>query len=392
MTQKTEVRPSTPRYFFVGPLLASVGCVLLLSSIFQESGSIAFSGRKNDSDLPMGMPSSRPQQLSISECFNATDPPSQVVFMVIDAWKYDFLASPSSPMEFVRSQVAAGKGVQMRSVVQVPTVTQPRIKVRPSSREYCLPGPDRRGQPLVRRPPRQLLLLLHGSRYLALPGPRLRQEVCPSPGGPVPENRLLFYGDDTWQKLFPGYFVDSLGVPSFNVLDFTEVDSQVTRRMREQIRRDDWDVMILHYLGLDHIGQSPSPSSQSIFQATHWAGSPRRFRGNCGRWTTSSGRCSYRSAIGVAFVNLWLQGRNLTIVVLGDHGMTLQGSHGGSHTSETQTPVVVLRTGASPVASRLPAEVPTIQQVDVVSLMSFLLKQPLPSSSVGVSVLPSLQR
>jgi predicted AlkP superfamily pyrophosphatase or phosphodiesterase len=32
------------------------------------------------------------------------------------------------------------------------------------------------------------------------------------------------------------------------------VDENVTRHLDEELERDDWDVMILHYLGLDHIG------------------------------------------------------------------------------------------------------------------------------------------
>lgn len=35
--------------------------------------------------------------------------------------------------------------------------------------------------------------------------------------------RLLFYGDDTWLKMFPNYFVRSEGVTSFFVSDYTEV-------------------------------------------------------------------------------------------------------------------------------------------------------------------------
>lgn len=35
--------------------------------------------------------------------------------------------------------------------------------------------------------------------------------------------RLLFYGDDTWLRLFPAHFQDSDGVTSFIVSDYTEV-------------------------------------------------------------------------------------------------------------------------------------------------------------------------
>ena len=35
--------------------------------------------------------------------------------------------------------------------------------------------------------------------------------------------RLVFYGDDTWMKLFPGHFARTDGTTSFFVTDYTEV-------------------------------------------------------------------------------------------------------------------------------------------------------------------------
>ena len=49
--------------------------------------------------------------------------------MLIDAWKYDFLAAEDSPMRFVKKMVKEGRAVMMRQQVHVPTVTEPRIKV-----------------------------------------------------------------------------------------------------------------------------------------------------------------------------------------------------------------------------------------------------------------------
>ena len=41
--------------------------------------------------------------------------------------------------------------------------------------------------------------------------------------------------------------------------DFTEVDSNVTRHVPWELDQGDWDGMILHYLGLDHIGHKSGP-------------------------------------------------------------------------------------------------------------------------------------
>ena len=40
-----------------------------------------------------------------------------------------------------------------------------------------------------------------------------------------------------------------------------EVDDNVTRHIDGELERNDWDVMVLHYLGLDHIGHVEGPRS-----------------------------------------------------------------------------------------------------------------------------------
>ena len=73
--------------------------------------------------------------------------------------------------------------------------------------------------------------------------------------------KIVFYGDDTWLKLFPGRFEREEGTTSFFVSDTVEVDTNVTRNVEKELLNNDWDVMILHYLGLDHIGHWQGPSS-----------------------------------------------------------------------------------------------------------------------------------
>ena len=88
------------------------------------------------------------------------------------------------------------------------------------------------------------------------------------------------YGDDTWLKLFPNTFSRVDGTSSFfvsvsgcplrnckidtvilriNCQDFTEVDNNVTRNIPLELKRSDWNGMIMHYLGLDHIGHKSGP-------------------------------------------------------------------------------------------------------------------------------------
>lgn len=100
------------------------------------------------------------------------------------------------------------------------------------------------------------------------------------------QKKIVFYGDDTWIKLFPDMFARQEGTSSFFVSDFFEVnfcrlintllsgslkslsffqvDANVTRNVNEELKRDDWDFMILHYLGLDHIGHVEGSFSSKI--------------------------------------------------------------------------------------------------------------------------------
>ena len=43
-----------------------------------------------------------------------------------------------------------------------------------------------------------------------------------------------------------------------------QVDLNVTRHLEAELTKDDWDITILHYLGLDHIGHLAGPSSPLV--------------------------------------------------------------------------------------------------------------------------------
>lgn len=97
--------------------------------------------------------------------------------------------------------------------------------------------------------------------------------------------KLLLYGDDTWLKLFPGFFDRADGTSSFFVAvsfaeplrittqtdgyqDFTEVDNNVTRHIPDELKNDDWNTMVLHFLGLDHIGHKGGPRRSAYVESS----------------------------------------------------------------------------------------------------------------------------
>lgn len=71
---------------------------------------------------------------------------------------------------------------------------------------------------------------------------------------------MVFLGDDTWTSLYPGRFIRSYPFPSFNVWDLDTVDSGVTRNIFSELNKNDWDLLIAHYLGVDHCGHRYGPN------------------------------------------------------------------------------------------------------------------------------------
>lgn len=77
--------------------------------------------------------------------------------------------------------------------------------------------------------------------------------------------RISFCGDNTWTKLFPNKFHRQLeNVDSLFVNDFYEGDKNITHRLESELKAADWELLILHYLGLDHIGHVEGPKSSKI--------------------------------------------------------------------------------------------------------------------------------
>lgn len=80
--------------------------------------------------------------------------------------------------------------------------------------------------------------------------------------------KLTFYGDETWLKLFPNLFSTIDTTSGFFAKDTVQVDRNVSRHLPQDLdpkmkhpKSRDWDVLILHYLGLDHVGHSKGPRS-----------------------------------------------------------------------------------------------------------------------------------
>ncbi|RCN41156.1 hypothetical protein ANCCAN_12891 [Ancylostoma caninum] len=308
--------------------------------------------------------------------------------MVIDAWRLSFLVDPDSPMAFLRGSIASGRGVAFATTVQTPTVTMPRIKALTSG---MIPS---------------FISLV--TNFFATANTDDNWVTSAASMG----KKIMFFGDDTWLRLFPDAFTISEGVTSFFVNDFTEVDNNVTRHLDSKLNDDDWDVLILHYLGLDHIGHSLGGISPELNRKLREMDSiaERIFKTMSRRLDLLWVRCFYfykvNDHVHIVFYSVkkicFCQARApVLLVVMADHGMTSSGSHGGGSEAESRVPMAFLHSramikrggnlhGMFSVFNNDNGELPAAQQVDLAGTMPYFLSTEIPSESIGLSLIPRL--
>lgn len=284
----------------------------------------------------------------------------RLVVMVVDAMRSDFMYSLNdSSMEFLHSLIENGSALPFTSYSNPPTVTLPRLKGittggTPSFIDAILNVADENDN----------------SQSLANSDSWLRQFKSLQ-GGRV----IHFYGDDTWLKLFPpaDFFESYEGTSSFFVSDYTEVDHNVTRHLENVLRNDTWDALILHYLGMDHIGHKGGPQSPFM--------KPKQIE------MDNIVREIYFSSV---------QSSPSTLMVLmGDHGMNEVGNHGGSSRGETSPGMVLISPKLKNVSKGAPCPVPVrpdfdyysmISQIDIVPTLAALFNFPIPRNNLGVVI------
>ncbi|KAM9735635.1 GPI ethanolamine phosphate transferase 3 [Menidia menidia] len=175
--------------------------------------------------------------------------------------------------------------------------------------------------------------------------------------------RVVFMGDDTWESLFPKKFHRSLPFPSFNVKDLHTVDNGILQHLYTTMVGDSWDVLVAHFLGVDHCGHRFGPDHPAM--ADKLTQMDRVIRSVIDR----------------------LQNDTL-LVLMGDHGMTDTGDHGGE--SQKETDAALFLYSPSPIFPGPPSQMDpdVVPQTDLVPTLALLLGIPIPYSSVGQVLLP----
>lgn len=168
--------------------------------------------------------------------------------------------------------------------------------------------------------------------------------------------RVTILGDDTWGGLFPGRFSRSHLYSSFNVMDLHTVDRGVLSHLGEEMGRGDWEVIVAHFLGVDHCGHRYGPNHPQM--ATKLA--------------------QMNEAVLQVIAGM---DNDTLLLVLGDHGMTQTGDHGGDSREEVEAALFVYSPALhlpSPPVHTLP-----VAQVDLVPTLALSLGVPVPFSSLG---------
>lgn len=134
--------------------------------------------------------------------------------------------------------------------------------------------------------------------------------------------RLHLYGDDTWLNLFPIIKEKSKGViagyHSFHLFDLDTVDNGIKKHLYPALEQNDFDVIIAHFLGFDHCGHKYGPALTP-----------------CGDKLTEMD----------SILRKVIQDMDdeTQLIVMGDHGMTDNGDHGGISPKEISSVLFTYR-------------------------------------------------
>lgn len=291
----------------------------------------------------------------------------RVILMVVDAMRSDFLYSERrSSMNFVHLLVNDNLAIPFTAFSTPPTVTLPRLK-----------GITTGGAPNFLDAILNVADDKDDSQGLSNQDSWIHQFKFQDKSH---QRKLHFYGDDTWLKLFPPeeYFEKFDGTNSFFVSDFTEVDNNVTRHLTDELSApdDDWDALILHYLGLDHIGHKGGPDS------IYMEGKQKEMD----------------KIVGRLYKYIEKSKKDTLIVLMGDHGMNEIGNHGASSVGETSPGLLFISPKFKTLEKNFKCPLPDnpnyeyynkTNQIDLVPTLATLLNFPIPKNSLGI-VTPSL--
>ena len=274
---------------------------------------------------------------------NNVPPFSKAVILIIDALKYDFAVFNDSKKnaDYYENQLPvisrtekSGKGALFEFLADPPTTTMQRLKgLTTGSLPTFIDVSSNFGSYDIKEDNIVDQLLANNKT-------------------------VIFAGDDTWMSLFPDRFSQSYPFPSFDVWDLDTVDTGVSKTLKDKLSTKaigEWDVLIAHYLGVDHAGHKHGPRHPEM-------------------------RRKLNEMNDVIEKVISKVSDDTIVFVMGDHGMTQSGDHGGDSRDEVSAALFVY---ANRYSFKPKESIKSVSQVDFVPTLSLLLGIPIPFSNLG---------
>ena len=205
--------------------------------------------------------------------------------------------------------------------------------------------------------------------------------------------KIAFVGDDTWIDLFPTQFDESYPYPSFNTRDLDTVDDGCLLHLPRLLNAigSVFEVVVVHFLGVDHVGHTYGPNNIHMNQKLE------------------------QMDLALLKILQKIDEAKTTcqsVYIFGDHGMTEDGNHGGGTSDEMNAALFAhyspgcgdmtnIMNGNSINSISMQAGTmaqeafQSINQIDIVPTISFLLGLPIPYANLGglvPALLPHLNR
>ncbi|XP_028029499.1 GPI ethanolamine phosphate transferase 3-like isoform X2 [Bombyx mandarina] len=180
-------------------------------------------------------------------------------------------------------------------------------------------------------------------------------------------HHAVLLGDDTWSRLMPRRWFRAHTMYSFHTWDLDTVDIEVDSKIYDELKKDDWDLLVAHYLGVDHAGHRYGPNHSEM------------------KRKLDETNARIEKIIEII-------PKDVILYVVGDHGMTESGDHGGESKAERTAAMFAYRGagfgGQSP-------DIQTgreVQQTDLAPTMSAAFGRPPPAPSLGNILFPVLPK
>ncbi|CAK82045.1 unnamed protein product (macronuclear) [Paramecium tetraurelia] len=126
--------------------------------------------------------------------------------------------------------------------------------------------------------------------------------------------KIALLGDDTWYHMFPKSFDYKFVSESFDVRDIDSDDNIIINNIEDLITENQYDFIVGHLLGIDHSGHSQNDSNKFLWKKQR----------------------QYSKLLYKIYKKM---DNNTMLFVVGDHGMSPDGNHGGDSFHEVSSTI-----------------------------------------------------